>query len=558
MNSLWPVAPRFTCLNARALFQSCIKFDSLAPGLAQRAVRPYSKPSLPARWKDVGSRGQSAMAWQMSHTTCKLPAGIRAFASQRIIRKFEDLPRDYEDQKGLEFRRTPFSEKETVAIFGRIIDVNTANRMMRILHGRRVAGTLGDPTVARYSAYEGEVVNIGLAWLRKNVSVDEIECAGQRAEMELAEMEAGIVSDAERVGLYKPNSDERNDVYGDGVFDRVRKHKEKIQDIKEAEEKKSRRSQADEIKQNTGTLQTTRPRSHVELRRPGENPRLKYYLERAKVLPDTPPEMTIFQRLWPSGVMTLAIILGFCLFASIYTPPRTDWRMWPDMPPSAATIIGIILVNAVVLGAWHFPPAFRGLNKFFIVVPGYPRAFALIGAMFSHQYVFHLAGNMTLLWIFGTRLHDEIGRGQFLAVYMISGVLGGFVSLSSWVLRNNLVSSTVGASGAVAGVAAAYLLSPSKDKMQLFGVFPPENWPSISAMAILCFMIGGDVLALWKRKKVVALDHWGHIGGYATGITAAGWFRFRDEQARKMEMERDGKREKKVSKEVETAKEGKL
>ncbi|KAI9051102.1 hypothetical protein LZ554_005206 [Drepanopeziza brunnea f. sp. 'monogermtubi'] len=537
MNSLWPAAPRFSCLNPRTLLQSCSKTDSLAARLAQRFIRPYSVSSFPIHRRDVVSIGQPVRIWKFSRAKCKLSAGIRTFASHRIIRKFEDLPESYRDEEGLDFRRTPLRKEETIAIFGKIIDVNTANRMLRVLHGRRVAGTLGDPQVVKYTAYEAEARRLGLAWLRKNVSVDEIECAGQRAEKELAEMEAEIVSDAERIGLYKPNSGTRDNVYGDSVFDRVRKHNEKMFDEKEAEERKQM-SQADEIRQNTGTLQTTQPRSRVELRRPGENPRLKYYLERAKVLPDKPPDMSIFQRLWPSGLLTLAVILGSSLFAYVYTPPRADWRMWPDMPPSAATIIAIILANAIVLGAWHFPPAFRGLNKFFMMVPGYPRAVALIGAVFSHQTVTHFASNMIFLWIFGTRLHDEIGRGNFLAVYLISGVFGGFISLSSWVIRNNLASSSVGASCAVAGVMATYLLSDSKEKMKLFGVFPPENWPSISSLALLCLMIGTDVLCLWKRQNVVSIDHWGHLGGYAAGIAAAGWFRFAAEQKQRREMER--------------------
>jgi rhomboid-like protein len=53
-------------------------------------------------------------------------------------------------------------------------------------------------------------------------------------------------------------------------------------------------------------------------------------------------------------------------------------------------------------------------------------------------------------------VHDDIGRGNFLALYFSSGVIASFTSLSSYVFRNFLVTSSLGASGAVAGVIAAY------------------------------------------------------------------------------------------------------
>ncbi|KAH7330124.1 hypothetical protein BKA65DRAFT_508568 [Rhexocercosporidium sp. MPI-PUGE-AT-0058] len=510
MNPLWPASTRASCLNPRTIFQSCHKIDSLAARLAQRSVRPYSILSSPIRRRHAGTLGQppslSSRVLQISHATYRLPAGIRTFASQRIIKDFTDLPADYEDREGLLFRTKDLTKQETVAIFGKIIDANSANRLLRVLHGRRVAGTLGDPSYTS-SAFEAKAIEIGLKWLRKNVPVDEVMCAGLRAEKELAEMEHDIVSDAERIGLYKPNSGSGKNVYGDSVIDRVRKANEAKLDAKEAKQ----RNQADEIRQNTGTLQTTRPESQVELRRPGENPRLKYYLDRAKVLPDTPPEMTQWARLWPSGLFTIAVI---------------------------GSLIGIILLNAVVFGAWHFPPAFRLLNKYFITTPGYPRALSLIGNVFSHQTLGHFAMNMFVVWFVGVRLHEEVGRGNFIAIYLTSGTFGSFVSLTSWVLRNNFVSSSLGASGAICGIVATYLLLNSSEKVRAFGVFPPEDWPSISALALLALMVSADVFGVWKGNRIITVDHWAHLGGYAAGAVAAGVMRRQQQLKKERELER--------------------
>jgi rhomboid-like protein len=545
MNSLWPAASRISCLNTRSsIFQTCHKIDSLTARLAHRsAFRQYSISSLPVRLKERRNLHQSSSGRICRNYSPGFWIERRAFATKRIITEYEELPKGYKDAQGLPFRGRPLSAEEVKAIFGGGVDVNTANRLLTVLHGRRVAGTLDDPNVRRNtSAYEERAIEVALAWLRENVPVDEIGCAGLRAEEELAKMQADIISDAERIGLYKPNSKqpnsrEKKNVYGESGLDAIRKAKERELDEIEAAEKRQM-SQADEIRQNTGTLQKISPRYKVELKRPGENPYLKKYLERGTVWPNKPPDMTKFQRLWPSGLLVFGVVAGCLIFAQVYTPPKNSSRMLPDMPPSATTIISIIVANAVILFAWRVPPLFRFLNKNFITMPGYPYPASLVGNIFSHQSVSHFAVNMVVLWFVGTRLHEEIGRGNFLAIYLACGALGSYASLTSWVLRNNFISSSLGASGALSGIIACYLWLNSSEKVTFFGVFPPENWPSLSAIGFLAILIGLDVFGLTRYNKMITVDHWAHLGGYATGIGAAELLKMRRRQRRAIEMER--------------------
>jgi rhomboid-like protein len=533
MNSLWPAVSRLPSLNTRTIFQTCFKVDSIAAGLVQRSIRPYSISSLPCRRRGVRFSVRCPR-WQAPNPPYVFQRGARTFASRRIVTKFQDLPPQYTDQEGLDYREKPLSDAETTAVFGRIVDAKTANGILRVLHGRRVAGTLEDPGLAGTNVYAQQFYEAALAWLRKNVPVDEVQCAGLRAEQELAEMEIQIVSDAERIGLYKPNSGKGKDVYGKSGLDAIRKAKER--QFGKSEAKKAKMRQADEIRHNTGTLEKISTRSRVELRTPGQHPKLKYYLERAKVLPDTPPEMSKFERLWPSAVFVVGVVLASYLFTLAYTPPRAAWRMWPDMPPSAATVIGIFIVNSIVLFAWRVPAMFRLLNKFFITFPGYPRAFSLLGNTFSHQSFSHFGINMTVLWFVGTRLHEEVGRANFLAIYLSSGAIGSFASLASWVLRNNFVSASLGASGAICGIVAAYLLLNSAEKVRIFGVFPPEDWPSISALGFLVLLIGLEVVTL-RFNTIVAVDHWAHLGGYAAGIASAQMLRMRSRRKKAIQEE---------------------
>ncbi|TVY40283.1 Rhomboid protein, mitochondrial [Lachnellula subtilissima] len=544
MSRLGPSISRIACLDTRRLLQTCSKVDSLAARIARQYAQPYSIFSSRCAWRDrqTSVSGGLRPMLRIPNTTFQIRTGARTFASQRIIKDFTDLPEDYESENGLKFRAQPISQNEALRIFGKGVDAKTANQILRVLHGLRVSGTLEDPDSARLKApFEGLLVKRGLSWLRKNVPVDEVMNAGLRAEQELEAMNLETVQDSIKIGLWRPNSREIGEgesPYGRSSLDKIREDEAKRLDEMERKLEEKRKSQADEIRQNTGTLQIGSA-SHVELRRPGENKKLKYYLERAEILPDTPPEMSIFHRLFPSGLVVLGTLIGAYVFTQVYTPPAPSARLWPDVPPSAATVAGIILINIGIFALWRFPPAFRFLNMHFILVPGYPFASSIIGNVFSHMALSHLAMNMGILWFVGTRLHDEVGRANFIAIYLASGAISSYVSFASFVLRNNFVTSSLGASGALCGIMACYLSINSGEKVKLFGIFPPDDWPSLSALGMLVFLVGVDLVGLLSKSSILGLvDHMAHLGGYAAGIGSAQLLMYRLRRRREMEKKR--------------------
>jgi rhomboid-like protein len=555
MNSLWPTTSRISGLKSRTIFQTCHPTDSLATRLAHILNRTYSRSSVSCGQRSLSHLGRNPAQpiWRGPQALDRSRIFIRTFLSDRIVTRIDQVPGDYKDNVGLEFRDTPLSKEEAGTLFNNEVDVETANHILRVLHGRRVAGTLSDPSLTLQRA-DTQTVKRALAWLRKHVPVNEVESAGIRAEQELAAMEAKMVSDAERIGLYKrdsgdrrkgatgkqtytPNSTPRKNVYGESGLDKIRKDNERKWAARDAAEAK-RKEEAAQMAHKTGTLETLDAKSTVVLRRPGENPWLKHYIARSKFLPDQPPEMTSLDRIRFPALFTIAIIIASLLGVAVYTPPKNANRIFPDVPPSAATIIGIILANAAVFLAWRFPPAFRFLNKNFMFYPGVPRSVALLGAMFSHQSFFHLGANMAILWFMGVRLHDEIGRANFLAVYVSTGVFAGLASHVVWTLRKRLVSSHLGASGAICGIVACYLMLKPDEKIRLFGVFPPDDWPSISSMAFLGLLIGLDLLGARGKHNMIRVDHYNHLGGYAAGIGAAAWLERKRRRKREAEIER--------------------
>ncbi|RKF76555.1 putative rhomboid family protein [Golovinomyces cichoracearum] len=517
MNSFWPTFPRYLCPYPQLALRKSHVVENLVRTLSHNHIRSYSHGTIPYRYSNnIYHLSRVNPLFNVNYLISTKKA-TRNYSTKKepILRHFNDLPEDYDDSKGLAYREKPISSAETKEIFGDVIDIGTADRVLRGLHGRRVAGTLEDPMYN--NVFEKKIVDKALIWLRENVPVNEDLNAGLRAEKELAEMESDLVADAERIGLYNPNSGIEKDIYGQSAFDKIRESNIKKRELDEAIQKE-KIDQADEILMNSGSLEI--PTAKVELERSEEHPWLKYYRERANVLPDTPPVMTAWQRLWPSGLMMLGVVATSLVFAMVYSPPKKSARIFPDMPISAATVIGIIIANTTIFCMWRVPMFWRFLNKYFITFPGYPRSLSILGCFWSHQTIPHLVLNMSLLYFIGTKLHEDIGRGNFLAFYVSAGTMSSFFSLFCWVLMKNFSSSSIGASGAVIAVMTAYLISNRGEKMKFFGVFPPDNWPSISAIALLGLLLSYDLIALrrfHKTGKGLIVDHYGHLGGYIAG-----------------------------------------
>lgn len=91
----------------------------------------------------------------------------------------------------------------------------------------------------------------------------------------------------------------------------------------------------------------------------------------------------------------------------------------------------------------------------YALIPDHLQLTALITSMFLHGGWMHLIGNMWFLWIYGSHVEDMLGPVKFFIFYIVCGVAAALVHLMT-----NLGSPipTLGASGAIAGVMAGFLL----------------------------------------------------------------------------------------------------
>ena len=449
---------------------------------------------------------------------CQLYGSRTLFSSPKVICNYEDLPRDYRDQAGISFSAEELSDEQIRTIFGPGFTAAAGNRLLRILHGRRVAGTLDDPAFAVHTAqFSDDQIARGLAYLRKTLSVNEVMNAGLRAEDELNQMDRET---AEREAQEKVEGEgetaegtsslgEADPVYGRSSFDRMRARniaKQKAKD-KAAEEERLRK-EAEEGAGVSGPLARREDGSRAIV-----NPKVAEYYEKAQSDLEAPPEMKAWERILPSATV-VALVLGFLTaVAMVYEEPMARYRLLHDMSTAHATVGTLIALNALVFLGWRIPPLWSSFNKYMIFVVATVRPVTLFTAVFSHTKLSHMLVNMIPLWFIGTALHEELGRADFLALYLGCGAMGFLGSLVTYTLRGWLTVTSLGASGATLGLCSAYFWEHRNDGFKIFGL-PNDGVHGIVFLA----MITALQMAAFGRTRKLRVDIASHLSGIAAGI----------------------------------------
>lgn len=87
----------------------------------------------------------------------------------------------------------------------------------------------------------------------------------------------------------------------------------------------------------------------------------------------------------------------------------------------------------------------------------------LMTAMFLHGGWLHIIGNMVYLWAFGPEIEDAMGKSRFLLFYLTGGIAA---SLAQVIMNAGSESPNLGASGAIAAVMGAFLVSFPSDRIK--------------------------------------------------------------------------------------------
>lgn len=169
---------------------------------------------------------------------------------------------------------------------------------------------------------------------------------------------------------------------------------------------------------------------------------------------------------------------------------------------------------AVETDAWAFaliPATFTGDFLRPADIALVPEEATLLTHAFLHADVWHLAGNMIFLWVFGDNVEDAVGHWKFVLFYCLCAIGAGLLQVA---VTPDLQSPTIGASGAVAGVVAAYLLLHPRVKIWVLFL------ARIPLRLHAGWLIGAWILyQIWSAFSGAdeAVAWWAHIGGIITG-----------------------------------------
>ncbi len=137
--------------------------------------------------------------------------------------------------------------------------------------------------------------------------------------------------------------------------------------------------------------------------------------------------------------------------------------------------------------------------------------YTLLSYMFLHGNTIHLLGNMLFLWVFGDNVEDAMGHVRFLLFYLACGIFAGL--FHSWMVPTSAIP-LVGASGAVAGVIAAYIMLHPRVRVWVLAFrFIPLRISAVLALG--AWILTQLVMVMLPQMDETAW--WAHVGGLIAG-----------------------------------------
>ncbi|MEW6569298.1 MAG: rhomboid family intramembrane serine protease [Chloroflexota bacterium] len=152
-----------------------------------------------------------------------------------------------------------------------------------------------------------------------------------------------------------------------------------------------------------------------------------------------------------------------------------------------------------------------------------PPILTLFTSMFVHGSLSHIGFNMLYLLAFGDNVEDRFGALRYLAFYLLAGLAANLAQIA--VDPSSSVPS-VGASGAIAGVLAGYLVLFPRGRVRvLFFLGPLSRMTRILSLlyigfwSIMQFFSGLGSLGV-PTAETGGVAYWAHVGGFVFGLGA--------------------------------------
>ena len=153
-----------------------------------------------------------------------------------------------------------------------------------------------------------------------------------------------------------------------------------------------------------------------------------------------------------------------------------------------------------------------------------PVYLTLITSMFMHAGWLHIGGNMLFLYIFGDNVEDRMGHFPYLIFYLVCGIVASLVQSFASSTGQASVIPSLGASGAIAGVLAAYLimfpLAGVRTIIFIFIFFTFVTLPAYILIGVwfLLQLFDGVASLGAAQQGMGGVAYLAHVGGFLTGL----------------------------------------
>lgn len=203
---------------------------------------------------------------------------------------------------------------------------------------------------------------------------------------------------------------------------------------------------------------------------------------------------------------------------------RTHYAVWLLILINIAVFIHELRLPETQLGTFIFRYGtipFE-ITNFEDIPPevGFPVVGTIFTSMFLHGGFLHIGSNMLFLWIFGDNIEDVMGHFGFLVFYFICGVIAAAGQI---LVNTDSLTPMIGASGAISGVLAAYLV--------LF----PRGMVRVATIIVIIPLIfrlpAVIVIGMWILLQIFSgyaslglpdvesgTAYFAHIGGFVAGL----------------------------------------
>jgi membrane associated rhomboid family serine protease len=152
----------------------------------------------------------------------------------------------------------------------------------------------------------------------------------------------------------------------------------------------------------------------------------------------------------------------------------------------------------------------------------------IMTSMFMHAGLVHILGNMIFFWVFGPEIEDVMGAARYLVFYLLGGLAATFAQV---VIDLTSTVPNLGASGAIAAVMGAFLITYPRDRIRtvlLFGWFARVTFvPAILLVGMWFLTQVFSQVGAMVEMQTGGVAYMAHIGGFVFGMVFARLFESR-------------------------------